>query len=80
MCINTQEVLIKKIYKKAHTFFKNGGKKIVLITKCNEKNCLKRISLRKKLSASPKNGPPPYKNNFPSLKMTSKVLRNNCAK
>ena len=41
------------------TFFKNGRKKIVFITKCDEKNCLKRITLWKKLSATPKNGNPP---------------------
>ena len=27
------------------TFYKNGHKKIVFITKCNEKNCLKYITL-----------------------------------
>ena len=27
------------------TFFKNDHKKVVFITKCNEKNCLKRITL-----------------------------------
>ena len=54
--------LSNKIYKKPVTFFKNGCKKIVSITKCNEKNCLKCITLHKKLSASPKNGnPPPIK-------------------
>ena len=31
--------------KKPLTFFKNGCKKIVFITKCNEKNCLKHITL-----------------------------------
>ena len=34
-----------KIYKKPMAFFKNGCKKIVSIIKCNEKNCLKRITL-----------------------------------
>ena len=47
--------------KKLVNVFKNGRKKIVFITKCNEKNCLKRIILWKKLSASPKNGNPPGK-------------------
>ena len=47
--------------KKPVTFSKNGCKKIVSITKCSEKNCLKRITLQKKLSASPKNGNPPDK-------------------
>ena len=63
-----------KIYKKACNFFQNGCKKIVFITKCNEKNCLKRITLYKKLSASPKNGtppPPPIKNNGPTLTASS---------
>ena len=71
MCMHAQEVLFlsNKIYKKPVTFFKNGCKKFVYITKCNEKNCLKRITLHKKLSASPKNGnpPPPIKSNGPSL-------------
>ena len=31
--------------KKPVMFFKNGRKKIVFTTKCNEKNCLKRIIL-----------------------------------
>ena len=53
MCMHAQEVLFSnKTYKKACNVFKNDRKKIVLITKCNEKNCLKRITL-KKLSASP---------------------------
>ena len=58
MCIHAQEVFFfsNKTYKKACNVF---CKKIVLITKCNEKNCLKRITLEKKLSASPKNGNPP---------------------
>ena len=43
--------------------------KIVFITKCNEKNCLKCSTLWKKLSASPKNGnPSPPKKNGQSLK------------
>ena len=50
-----------KIYKKPVTFFKNGCKKIVSITKCYEKNCFKHITLQKKLSGSPKNGNPPDK-------------------
>ena len=52
------------------TFFKNGHKKIVFITKCNEKIVWNALFFRKKLSASPKNGnppPPPIKNNGPSL-------------
>ena len=53
-----------KIYKKACNI---GCRKIVSITKYNEKNCLKCITLQKKLSASPKNGNPPIKNNGPSL-------------
>ena len=48
-------------------FIKNDHKKIVFITKCNEKNCLKHITLEKKLSTSPKNGNPLIKNNGPSL-------------
>ena len=63
MCMHAQEVLFFQIrsIKKPVTFFKNGCKKIASITKCNEKNCLKRITLQKKLSASPKNGNPPDK-------------------
>ena len=61
MCMHGQEVLFFQIrsIKKPVTFLKNGCKKIVSITKCNEKNCLKRITLQKKLSASLKNGYPP---------------------
>ena len=67
-CTRSVSFQIRSI-KKPVTFFKNGCKKIVSITKCNEKNCLKRITLQKKLSASPKNGnPPPIKNNGPSLR------------
>ena len=35
-------------------FFKNDPKKIVFITKCNEKNCLKRITLKKIVCKSQK--------------------------
>ena len=58
MCMHAQEVFFFQIryIKKPVTFFKNGCEKIVFITKCKEKNCLKRITLQKKLSASPKNG------------------------
>ena len=61
MCMLAQEVFFFQIrsVKKPVTFFKNGCKIIVSITKCNEKNCLKCITLQKKLSASPKNGNPP---------------------
>ena len=46
MCMHAQEVFISnKIYKKPVTLFLNGNKKIVFITKCNEKKCLKRIIL-----------------------------------
>ena len=63
MCMHAQEVLFFQIrsIKKPVTFFKICCKKIVSITKCNEKNCLKCITLQKKLSASPKNGKPPDK-------------------
>ena len=63
MCMHAQEVLFfsNKIYKMPVTSLKNGCKKIVSITKCNEKNCLKHVTLQKKLSASPKNGNPPIK-------------------
>ena len=49
MCMHAQEVFFfsSKIYKKACNILKNGCKKIVFITKCNEKNCLKRITLKK---------------------------------
>ena len=40
--------------KKPVTFFKNGCKKIVFITKCNEKNCLKHITLQKNCLQVPK--------------------------
>ena len=57
--MHAQEVLFSnKTYKKPVMFFKNDRKKIAFITKCNEKNCLKRITLEKKLSASHKNGNP----------------------
>ena len=46
MCMHVHKVFISnKIYKKACNVFKNGCKKIVFITKSNEKNCLKRIIL-----------------------------------
>ena len=45
MCMHAQEVFISnKIYQKPVTFFKLVLK-IVFITKCNEKNSLKRIIL-----------------------------------
>ena len=54
MCMHAQEVLFSnKTYfqirpiKKPVMFFKNDRKKIVFITKCNEKNCLKLITLKK---------------------------------
>ena len=60
MCMHAQEVLFQiRSIKKPVMFFKNGCKKIVFITKCDEENCLKCIALWKKLSASPKNGNPP---------------------
>ena len=70
ICMHAQEVLFSnKIYKKAcNVFLKMIIKIIVFITKCNEKNCLKYITLEKKLSASPKNGNPSIKYNGPSLK------------
>ena len=56
MCMHAQEGLFfsNKIYKKPVTFFKNGCKKIVFITKCNEKNCLKCITLKKNCLQVPK--------------------------
>ena len=48
-----------KYIEKPATFFNNGCKKIVFITKCNEKNMFERhYFLEKKLSASPKNDNP----------------------
>ena len=44
----------KRSIKKPVTFFKNGRKKVVSITKCNEKNCLKRIILQKNSLQVPK--------------------------
>ena len=62
MCMHAQEVLFQiRSIKKPVMFFKNDRKKIVFITTCNEKNCLKRTTLQKKLSTSPKNGNPPIK-------------------
>ena len=60
MYMHAQEVFFFQIrsIKKPATFFKNGCKKIVYITKCNEKNCLETYYSSKKLSASPKNGNP----------------------
>ena len=56
MCMHAQEVFFfsNKIYKKACNIFKNGCKKIVSITKCNEKNCLKCITLQKNCLQVPK--------------------------
>ena len=47
MCMHAQVVFFFQIrsIKKPVMVFKNGCKKIVFITKCNEKNCLKRITL-----------------------------------
>ena len=46
MCMHAQEVFLQiRSIKKLVTVFKNGCNKIVFITKCNEKNCLKRITL-----------------------------------
>ena len=47
MCMPAQEVFFfsNKIYKKACNIFEMVVKKIVFITKCNEKSCLKRITL-----------------------------------
>ena len=46
MCMHAQRVFFQIIsIKKAVMFFKNGCKKIVFITRCDEKNCLKRITL-----------------------------------
>ena len=57
-----------KIYKKSCNVLKNGCKKIVFITKCNEKKLFETHYSLKKLSASPKNGNPLIKNNGPSLR------------
>ena len=58
MCMHAHKGFFfsNETYKKACNVFKNGHKKIVFITKFNEKTCLKHITLWKKLSASPKNG------------------------
>ena len=57
--MHAQEVLFSnKICKKPVTFFKNGHKKIVFITKCDEKIVSNALLFGKKLSASPKNGNP----------------------
>ena len=50
MCMHAQEVFFQiRSIKKPVTFFENGCKKIVFITKRNEKNCLKCITLWKKI-------------------------------
>ena len=51
MYIYGQEVFLfsNKIYKKACNIFKNGCKNCFQYTTCNEKNCLKRITLLKKI-------------------------------
>ena len=56
MCMHAQEVFLFQIrsIKKPVTFFKNSCKKIVSIPKCNEKNCLKRITLEKIVCKSQK--------------------------
>ena len=63
MCMHAQELFIlNKIYKKPVTFFKMVRKEIVFITKCNEKNCLKRIILWKNcLQVQKMATPPPIK-------------------
>ena len=62
--------------KKPATFFKNGRKKIVFITKCDEKNCLKRITLWKQIVCKSQNGnpPPPDKSNCPSLNLVTNYV------
>ena len=51
-------------------------KKLFSLQNVMKKNCLKCITLLKKLSASPKKGkPPPNKNNGPSLKQGDLVDR-----
>ena len=51
MCMHAQEVFFfsNKIYKKPVTFFKNGCKKIVFITKCNEKKLFETYYSLKKI-------------------------------
>ena len=50
MCMYAQEVFFpNKIYRKACNVFLEMVMKNVFITKCNEKNCLKRITLLKKI-------------------------------
>ena len=46
MCMHAEEVLFQiRSIKKPVMFFKHDYNKIVFITKCNEKNCLKRTTL-----------------------------------
>ena len=45
----TRSVFLIRSIKKLVEFLKNGCKKLVFITKCNEKNYLKRITLWKKI-------------------------------
>ena len=61
MCIHAQEVFSFQIrsIKKPVIFLKNGCKKIVSVTKCNEKNCLKCITLNKNCLQVPKMVTPP---------------------
>ena len=74
-CVCMHKKCLFQIYKKACNVFKNDRKKIVFITKCDEKICLKHITLKKKLSASPKNGNSPIKNNGPSLRVKSEATK-----
>ena len=56
MCMHAQEVFLFQIrfIEKPVKFFKNGCKRIVSITKCNQKNCLKCITLQKNCLQVPK--------------------------
>ena len=67
-CTRSVFFFLNKIYKQVCNIFKMVIKKIPFITKCNKKNCLKHITLQKKLSAGTKHGNPPIKNNGSSLK------------
>ena len=61
MCMHAQEVFLfsNKIYKKRVTFFKNGRKKIVFITKCDEKIVWNALLFKKNCLQVPKMVTPP---------------------
>ena len=77
MCMHAQEVFISnKIYKKPVTFFKMVFKKLFSSQNVMKKLFETHYSLEKKLSASPKNGPPspPPPPRYPDKKVMVRAL------